>query len=86
MKSVGPAPIQTAIDGKQVYFSPPWMKWLIAVGIAIDSLLSADFVVDPFSIDGLPAYANNAAAVAAGLQVGRLYRTGADPDIVAVVH
>jgi hypothetical protein len=34
----------------------------------------------------LPAYANNAAAIAGGLAVGDFYRTGADPDPVCVVH
>ena len=37
-------------------------------------------------IIGLSAYANNAAAITGGLQVGSLYRTGADPDQVCVVH
>lgn len=36
--------------------------------------------------DALPVYANNAAAVAGGLTVGQLFRTGADPDLVCVVH
>ncbi len=35
---------------------------------------------------GLPVYANNAAALAGGLTVGAFYRTGADPDVVCVVH
>jgi len=35
---------------------------------------------------GLPAYANNAAAVAGGLTSGYLYRTGTNPDVVCVVH
>lgn len=35
---------------------------------------------------GLPAYINNAAAVAGGLTVGAFYRTGGDPDLVCVVH
>lgn len=35
---------------------------------------------------GLPIYANNAAATAAGLTAGAFYRTGADPDPVCVVH
>lgn len=35
---------------------------------------------------GLPQYSNNAAAVAGGLTVGAFYRTGGDPDLVAVVH
>lgn len=34
----------------------------------------------------LSAYANNAAAVAGGLAVGQLYRTGGDPDLICVVH
>jgi hypothetical protein len=45
--------------------------------------------VDPKSVlhvVGLPAYANNAAAVAAGLTAGAFYRTGSDPDAVCVVH
>lgn len=38
------------------------------------------------SVAGLPVYANNAAAVSGGLSVGDLYRTGANPDPVCVVH
>jgi hypothetical protein len=34
----------------------------------------------------LKTYANNAAAIAGGLVVGNLYRTGTDPDVVCVVH
>ena len=34
----------------------------------------------------LPVYANNAAAIAGGLTVGTLYRTGGNPDPVCVVH
>ncbi len=33
-----------------------------------------------------PIYANNAAAVAGGLVAGQTYRTGADPDVLCVVH
>ncbi len=43
-------------------------------------------LADPFSVTGLQVFANNAAAVAGGLAVGRLYRTNADPDFIAVVH
>ena len=35
---------------------------------------------------GLPVFANNAAAVTGGLTPGAFYRTGGDPDVVAVVH
>lgn len=33
-----------------------------------------------------PVYANNAAAITGGLVAGNLYRTGANPDPVCVVH
>lgn len=35
---------------------------------------------------GLAVFANNAAAITGGLSVGDFYRTGANPDLVAVVH
>lgn len=35
---------------------------------------------------GLPVYSNNAAAIAGGLTPGAFYRTGADPDVLCVVH
>lgn len=38
------------------------------------------------SLSSIPAYTNNAAAVSGGLAVGRVYRTGADPDVLCVVH
>jgi hypothetical protein len=38
------------------------------------------------SFPSLPVYPNNAAAVAGGLKPGMLYRTGRDPDEVAVAH
>lgn len=34
----------------------------------------------------LQIFANNAAAISGGLVVGDLYRTGADPDVVCIVH
>lgn len=34
----------------------------------------------------LPIYANNAAAISGGLVAGDLFRTGADPDHICVVH
>lgn len=38
------------------------------------------------SVTGLPVFANNAAAIGGGLAAGDFYRTGADPDVVCVVH
>jgi hypothetical protein len=46
-----------------------------SAGLIISSVLGAS-----------TARANNAAAAAAGLGVGTLYRNGADPDLVCVVH
>jgi len=40
----------------------------------------------PLQILTLPVYANNGAAIAGGLVSGELYRNGADPDLVCVVH
>jgi hypothetical protein len=34
----------------------------------------------------VPAYANNAAAIAGGLAAGNIYRTNGDPDILCIVH
>jgi hypothetical protein len=44
----------------------------------VDQLLSR--------FENLSIYANNAAAITGGLSVGGFYRTGADPDVVCVVH
>jgi hypothetical protein len=38
------------------------------------------------AVVGLAVYPNNAAAIAGGLTRGDFYRTGGDPDLVAVVH
>lgn len=70
-------PIQTEFIGPDKKVVWPWLQWLLSLQRG---------VVWPFSITGLPAYASNALAVADGLTPGRLYRTGGDPDLVAVVH
>lgn len=46
----------------------------------------ADIPTSTLQVIGLPAFANNAAAVAGGLTAGAFYRTGGDPDLVCVVH
>lgn len=38
------------------------------------------------TLAGVPIYANNAAASGGGLAQGSIYRTGADPDQVCIVH
>lgn len=37
-------------------------------------------------LGGVPIYANNAAAVSGGLASGDFYRSGADPDVLSIVH
>lgn len=39
-----------------------------------------------FDLGGLLVFATNADAITGGLSAGNLYRTGADPDVVCVVH
>jgi hypothetical protein len=39
-----------------------------------------------FSLAGIPVFANNAGALGGGLVVGQLYRNGADPDHICIVH
>lgn len=38
------------------------------------------------SLSGVPVFANNAAAITGGLASGNWYRTGGDPDYIAIVH
>lgn len=42
--------------------------------------------ISALDINIIPIYANNAAALAGGLVIGNMYRTGADPDVLAIVH
>lgn len=39
-----------------------------------------------FNLAGVAVFANNAAAITGGLLAGDLYRTGANPDVVCIVH
>lgn len=69
---VHPFPDSTTGSGRIVFDSTP-------------TLIQATFT-GTTTLVNLQIFANNAAAVAGGLTVGNLYRTGADPDILAVVH
>lgn len=40
-------------------------------------------IINTLSLTGVPEYANNSAALSAGLVVGRVYRTG---DALKIVH
>ena len=43
-------------------------------------------MVDTTGAVSLPVYATNAAAITGGMTAGMLYRTGATPDLVCIVH
>ena len=58
-----------------------WKSFLFNLNLQLDDLVGA-----ANAFNSLPVYANNAAAVAAGLKAGSPYRTGGNPDAVAVVH
>jgi hypothetical protein len=47
------------------------------------NLFSANFSASTIVIASVPIYADNAAAVAGGLAIGKLYRTG---DTLKIVH
>jgi hypothetical protein len=44
------------------------------------------FTAPKYNVNALQIFANNAAAISGGLAAGDLYRTGANPDPVCVVH
>lgn len=56
-----------------------------AVGVAVTLRMSIK-ANGRTNIVGLAVFATNAAAITGGLVAGDLYRTGADPDVVCVVH
>lgn len=49
------------------------------------ALFASPAITTP-SLLSIPVYANNAAAIAGGLTAGKVYRTGADPDPLMIVH
>jgi hypothetical protein len=58
----------------------------LAIGNGTAANASGKLTLANLKVTGLAVYANNAAAIAGGLSAGDLYRTGADPDPVCVVH
>lgn len=88
MANLDPPPVQTPY-GRAGTFSYPWIRWFQSIQLQILSIAASIAAIQSSGVKfavGLPTYANNAAAVAGGLKVGALYRTGGDPDAVSVVH
>jgi hypothetical protein len=61
-------------------------KGRVSVGAALAAGDIPDVSATYIKPSILPAFANNAAALLGGLVAGQPYRTGGDPDLVAVVH
>ena len=74
----------TAVNGS-TYTTPIFTIDTYGVGVNMGTTNASSFN-STFGVGGLPAHANNAAARAGGLTTGAFYRTGADPDVVCVVH
>lgn len=56
------------------------------VGIGTRNPRARLHVSDGAGAAGLSVFPNNAAAIGGGLTAGAFYRTGADPDVVCIVH
>ena len=74
-KFVSPAPINNPIDGQSM-ITPQWAIWF-------SGLMNQVLALQKGNLIDIQDYANNAAAVAAGLQVGAIYRNG---DYLMIVH
>lgn len=97
--TLGPPPIRTPLDVADnavvIREGSPFGKWLNLVSQILKGVgpllagygapaLRLSAVMLP--LDNVPVFANNAAALLGGLIPGHLYRTGGDPDYVAIVH
>jgi len=58
----------------------------VAIQTWPDTKTEVHLKADRIVAEGLRVYATNAAAITGGLTVGSLYRNGADPDHVCIVH
>jgi hypothetical protein len=84
--TLGPINFQNPVlDGN--HYSKYWQSLWSSLGAIL-------FRVQPMvqnqaffiALDQVPIYANNAAAIADGKVPGNLYRNGANPDHVCIVH
>ena len=58
----------------------------LAIGNGTKQDVSGKLTMANLNVGGLAAYISNALAILGGLAAGDFYRTGADPDVVCVVH
>lgn len=80
----------TATSGEGIGFdttaSPDPSSINFSSNAAINMIALTYRLVDSNNNVGLQVFANNAAAISGGLFPGNLYRNGADPDVVCIVH
>ena len=88
---LGLPPVDTPLSvvNDQVVFKGNlrWSGWLNLIQAILNRV--SPFVVNNafmISIDQVPVYADNAAALLGGLTPGNLYRSGASPDVLSIVH
>jgi hypothetical protein len=79
-----------AFEGSDVEFTSDIgsITFISAVGLSFTAptFLSLDSPDYNLALHGVLIFANNAAAITGGLSQGDLYRTGADPDVLCIVH
>ena len=63
-----------------------WRRNHIIILKNLHTTVYNDFTSFKNKITEIPVYANNAAALSGGLEVGDFYRLGGDPDYLCVVH
>ena len=88
---LGPPPVDTAlvVSGNSIKFSSSqrWSGWFNLVHQILERVVpfvsNNAFMID---LSQVPIYANNAAALSGGLRAGNIYRSGANPDVLSIVH
>ena len=73
------------LDAPAIYDNLPYHASDATLGFQNSSHIGAA-IGSTLKLNAVPVYANNAAALAGGLPVGATYRTGGDPDVLAIVH
>lgn len=96
--TLGPPPIRTplAVESNAVAIreGSPMGKWMNLVHQILEGVGPLIVRYDPVTraaaamlpLENIPIFADNATAIAAGMVAGQLYRTGGNPDFIAVVN
>lgn len=83
----GTAPITIAMDATDANTVSTIVARDASGNFAIGQITAATLIAGVLQLSTLPpVYANNAAAIAGGLTVGDIFRSGADPDVLCITH